>query len=59
MGAETMGMKASDVLKYVDFGKMTKTDKARIKKKMLAHKDSLKKAMADVDKALAELAKKK
>jgi hypothetical protein len=58
-GAETMGMKALDVLKHVDFENMTKTEKAALKKKFMAHKEHLKKSMAAVDKGLAELAKKR
>jgi hypothetical protein len=58
-GAETMGMKATDVLKHLDFKNMSKTEKAALKKKFLAHKEHLKKSMAAVDKGLAELAKKK
>jgi hypothetical protein len=56
-GAETMGMKAIDVLKHVDFKSMTKTEKAALKKKFLAHKEHLKKSMTAVEKGLAELKK--
>ena len=38
---------------------MSKTEKAALKKKFLAHKEHLKKSMAAIDKGLAELAKKK
>jgi hypothetical protein len=58
-GAKTMGMKATDVLKHLDFENMTKTEKAALKKKFMAHKEHLKKSMAAIDKGLAELAKKK
>jgi hypothetical protein len=58
MGAETMGMKAVDVLKHVDFESMSKADKAALKKKLNSHKADLKKSMDAVDKALAALAKK-
>jgi hypothetical protein len=58
-GAETMGMKALDVLKHVDFENMTKTEKAALKKKFTAHKEHLKKSMAAIDKGLTELAKKR
>jgi hypothetical protein len=54
-----MGMKATDVLKHVDFESMSKTEKTALKKKLAAHKEHLKKSMAAVDKGLAELAKKK
>ncbi len=54
-----MGMKATDVLKHLDFENMTKTEKAALKKKFMAHKEHLKKSMAAIDKGLAELAKKK
>ncbi len=52
-----MGMKALDVLKHVDFKSMTKTEKAALKKKFLAHKEHLKKSLAAVEKGLAELKK--
>jgi hypothetical protein len=58
MGAETMGMKAADVLKHVDFKNMSKADKAALKKKLNSHKADLKKSMDAVDKALAAIAKK-
>jgi hypothetical protein len=58
MGAETMGMKAVDVLKHVDFKNMSKAEKAALKKKLNGHKSHLKKSMDAVDKALAAIAKK-
>jgi hypothetical protein len=58
MGAETMGMKAVDVLKHVDFKNMSKADKSALKKKLNSHKADLKKSMDAVDKALAAIAKK-
>ena len=50
-----MGMKATDVLKHVDFGGMTKTQKAALKKKLSDHKKHLQKSMEAVDKALEKL----
>ncbi len=54
-GAEAMGMKATDVLKHVDFEGMTKTQKAALKKKLGVHKKHLQKSMDAVDKALEKL----
>jgi hypothetical protein len=54
-GAEAMGMKATDVLKHVDFEGMTKTQKAALKKKLGDHKKHLQKSMDAVDKALEKL----
>jgi hypothetical protein len=58
MGAETMGMKAVDVLKHVDFENMSRADKAALKKKLNEHKAHLKKSMDAIEKALAAIAKK-
>ena len=49
-----MGMKATDVLKHVDFANMSKAEKAALKKKLNSHKADLKKSMAAIDKGLAE-----
>ena len=48
-----MGMKATDVLKHLDFANMSKTEKAALKKKFLAHKEHLKKSMAAMPSARA------
>jgi len=53
-----MGMKATDVLKHVDFDKMTKADKAALKKKFMEHKGHLNKSLKAVNAGLAALAKK-
>jgi hypothetical protein len=53
-----MGMKANDVLKHIDFKKMTKPEKAALKKSLNDHKAHLKKSLDAVNKGLKELAKK-
>ncbi|MBV9970950.1 MAG: hypothetical protein JO228_13270 [Xanthobacteraceae bacterium] len=56
-GAETMGMKAVDVLQHIDFENLNRQQKAALKKSLNDHKKHLKKSMDAVDKALSELTK--
>jgi hypothetical protein len=53
-----MGMKATDVLKHVNFEKMTKAEKAALKKKFQEHKEHLTKSLKAVEAGLVALAKK-
>jgi hypothetical protein len=57
-GGSTMGIKVVDVLPHVKIDGLKKEDKAALKKKLQAHKVQLNKAIKEVDKGLAALAKK-
>jgi hypothetical protein len=53
-----MGMRALDVLKHVDFEKMTKAEKAELKKRFTEHRTHLKNSLKAVETGLTALSKK-
>jgi hypothetical protein len=53
---DAMGMKATDVLKHIDWTQLTKAEKAALRKKLLAQKEQQMKVLEAIEKALNETA---
>jgi hypothetical protein len=52
-----MGMKAMDFLKQINFEKLSKADKASLKKRILEQKKDLQKRLQDLDVSLDRLSR--